>query len=420
MPKKLAWLKEHPILLFLAIMGPGIVTAAADNDAGGIATYSIAGARYGYRLLWLLFLITISLAVVQEMAARMGAVTGKGLAALIREQFSLRMTTFCMVTLLVANLATTVAEFAGIAASVHIIFGVPKHVAVPIAAAVVWLLVVRGSYRSIEKVFLGFTLVYVTYVISGFLVHPPWLEIARATVVPSFKWDAGFLILAIAVVGTTITPWMQFFIQANVVDKGIDIKEYPYTRADVFLGAFFTDFIAFFIVVACAATLYVNNIQIKDAADAALALQPLAGRYAGLLFAIGLLNASVLAACILPLSTSYAVCEAFGWESGLDKRWSEAPLFNGIYAFSILFGAAFILLVPASSLLNVMLLSQEVNGILLPIILIYMLIIVNDRYVMGEHVNGPVFNVIAWGTALLVIAATAVLLVVSVVPSLGG
>jgi NRAMP (natural resistance-associated macrophage protein)-like metal ion transporter len=407
-------LRKSRLLIFFAIMGPGIITAFADNDAGGITTYSVAGARYGYQLLWMLFLVTFSLAVTQEMAARMGAVTGKGLAALIREQFGLRPTAFCMLALLVANLATTASNFAGMAASLEI-FGLSKYLAVPLMALVVWLLVARGSYKGVEKVFLFLCLAYFSYVITGFMVDVDWPQVARSTFVPSMRFDFDFVLLSIALIGTTVTPWMQFYIQSSVVEKGVGLEKYGYQRMDVLVGSLFTDFIAFFIIVVTAATLFVSGIEINSARDAALALRPLAGRYAELLFVLGLFNASTLAACILSLSTSYAICEAFGWEAGVDKSFDDAPLFISIYTFSILLGAL-IVLIPKISLISVMLISQDVNGILLPIILIFMLLIVNDTSVMGKYTNKPWFNVVAWATAIFVIALTIALIVLSLIP----
>jgi len=409
---------RQKVLLFLAVMGPGLITANADNDAGGIATYAVAGAQEGYGLLWLLFLITFNLAVVQEMASRMGAVTGKGLADLIRERFGVKVTFISMVLLIVANLTCTIAEFAGVAASMEL-FGISRLISVPLAAVFVWFLVVKGNYKKVERVFLVFCLLYFTYVISGVLAHPPWGEVTAKMMVPSFRLDAGYINLAIALIGTTITPWMQFFLQSSVVDKGVSVDEYGYTKSEVFFGAFFTDFIAFFIIVATAATLYSKGIKINGAADAALALRPLAGDYAYALFALGLLNASLMAASILPLSTSYAVSEAFGWESGMDKDWDEAPQFLGLYTGFIVIGAGLIL-IPGIPLFTIMLFSQTVNGILLPIILILMLILVNDREIMGEHVNGPIFNIVAWGTAVVLIVMTALLVITTVFPRLFG
>lgn len=407
-------LRKNRLLIFLAIMGPGLITAFADNDAGGITTYSLAGARYGYQLLWMLFLVTFSLVVTQEMAARMGAVTGKGLAALIREQFGLKLTIFCMLALLVANLATTASNFAGMAASLEI-FGLTKYLTIPLVALVVWLLVVRGSYRGVEKVFLFLCLAYFSYVITGFMVDVNWAQVARSTFVPSMTFDFDFILLSIALIGTTVTPWMQFYIQASVVEKGVSLDKYGYQRMDVLVGSFFTDLIAFFIIICTAATLFVSGIEINSAKDAALALRPLAGRYAELLFVLGFFNASLLAAFILPLSTSYAVCEAFGWESGVDKSFADAPLFISIYTFSILAGAL-IVLIPRISLISIMLISQDVNGILLPVILIFMLLIINDKSVMGSYTNKPWFNVVAWATAVVVIALTLALLIFSLFP----
>lgn len=395
-------------LLLAATLGPGIIAATAGDDAGGIATYATAGANYGYDLLWALVLITFILALVQEMCARMGAVTGRGLSALIRERFGVRWAAFAMLVLLVANVATSIAEFAGIAAASEVL-GVSKYVAVPLAALGVWLLVVKGSFRIVEKVFLALALTLFSYVISGFMVGPPWEVIAHRTLVPTLHLNSAFLLVLVATIGTTITPWMQFFLQSSVVDKGITVKNYGYAKFDVFVGAFVTDFVAFFIIVATAATLHARSIHIESAAEAAIALAPVAGPYAEVLFAAGLLGASLLAACVLPLSTAYAVCEAFGWETGISKGWDEAPSFMGIYTALIVIGAAVVLL-PNLPLFLVLLLSQDINGILLPVILIFILLLVNDRRIMGRHVNGPFYNVIAWGTAIVLIALTLVLL----------
>ncbi|HHY45971.1 MAG TPA: Nramp family divalent metal transporter [Firmicutes bacterium] len=402
--------------LFWAIMGPGLLTATADNDAGGIATYAIVGAREGYSMLWMLFLITFSLAVVQEICARMGAVTGKGLSDLIREEFGVRWTFFAMMVLVIANIATCAAEFAGIAASMEI-FGVTKFISVPVMACLVWLVVVRGSYKKVERLLLLFALTFLSYVAAGFLSRPDWTEVAKGIFIPSFKATPGYILLFIATVGTTITPWMQFFIQSTVVDKGIGVSQYAYERLDVFFGAFWTDFISFFIIVSTAATLYKAGITIETASDAAKALAPLAGRYCSYLFAVGLFGASTLAAAVLPLSTSYAVSEAFGWESGLDNTFREAPVFFSIFTTLIVLGAAIVLLTGVSPM-KVMLLSQDVNGILLPVILIFMLKLSNNRRVMGEYVNSRTFNIVAWSTAAVVILLTAILLVLTVFPGI--
>jgi Mn2+/Fe2+ NRAMP family transporter len=403
------------LLIFLALMGPGLITANADNDAGGIATYAIAGAQEGYGLLWLLLLITFNLAVVQEMVARMGVVTGKGLADLIRERFGVRLTFFCMVLLIIANLTCTIAEFAGVAASMEL-FGVSKLISVPLGAAFVWFLVVKGNYKKVERVFLFFCLIYFTYVVSGFIASPPWGQVMKSMVTPSFKMTPTYINLAIALIGTTITPWMQFFLQSAVADKGVKVEDYGYTKAEVFFGAFFTDFIAFFIIVATASQLYTHGISISSANDAALALKPLAGNFAYMLFALGLLNASLMAASILPLSTAYAVSEAFGWESGMDRNFDDAPQFFGLYTGFIVIGAGVIML-PGIPLIQIMLISQTVNGMLLPVILIFMLILVNDKEIMGEHTNGPVFNAVAWGTAIALIIMTVLLIITTIFPA---
>src|SRR5215211_733189 len=378
------------LTIFLAVVGPGIITANADNDAGGITTYSIVGAHYGYSLLWALVLVTVSLAVTQEIGARTGAVTGKGLAALIRENYGVRITFAAMLALLVANQATTISEFAGIAASLGL-FGIPRWLGVPLVAVAVWYVVIRGNYKNVERVFLLLSLFFLAYVVSGIIVGPPWGEVLRQTITPTFSLDAGYLLTFVAMVGTTITPWGQFFVQAYVVDKGVTAAEYRYTRIDVLIGAFVTDFIALFISVATAATLFVNGIRVDAAADAALALQPLAGPLARSLFAFGLLNASFLAACIVPLATAYAVAEAFGWEAGVNTSFRDAPLFNGIYTFTVVVGAA-IVLIPELPLITVMLVAQTVNGILLPVVLVSAARLAANRAIMGRHANGPVLN----------------------------
>lgn len=404
------------LIPFLAVVGPGIITANVDNDVGGIATYSIAGAHYGYKLLWLLFIITFALAVVQEMVARMGVVTKKGLAALIRENFGFKITFYAMLVLIIANLANTMAEFAGVAAGAEI-FGISKFISVPIVAFAVWILVVLGSYKYVEKVLMFFCLIYITYIISGFMVHPPWGEIVKATFTPSIDLSPDFLILAIATIGTTIAPWMQFFQQSIVAEKNIKIANYKYARLDTYIGAFLTDFVAFFIIVACAGTLFKAGIRIETAADAANALQPLAGKYAAGLFAIGLINAGVMAAMVLPVSTAYAVSEGFGWESAIGRRFKQAPRFFILYTLFIVIGAGTILF-SKISLIKVMLFSQTANGILLPVILILMLLLCNNKKIMGKHINGPVFNVIAWTTVAVTIILTLMLLAATVLPNL--
>lgn len=402
--------------IFLAVMGPGIVTAFADNDAGGVATYAAAGAKYGYTLLFTMFVSTICLAIAQEISARTGAVTGKGLADLIREQFGVKWTLFAMVVLLIANIGTTASEFSGIATSFEI-FGLSKYFSVPLMAGVVWWLVLKGSYDRIEKIFLALCVTFISYVLSGIIVNPPWQEVMLASVTPSFSRDAEFLLMAIGVIGTTITPWGQFYVQASIVDKGITTKDYAYTRWDVFIGSFFTGFVAFFIIVATAATLYVNNISIETAKDAALALEPLAGKYASMFFAFGLLGASMLAAFILPLSTAYAICEAFGFEHGISKSYEEAPVFFGLYTALIVIGAALVLW-PGLSLYNVMLTSQVVNGVLLPPILIFMVLIASDKNIMGDYSNSRTYNIISWMFTIVLIILTVLLLAATAMPEL--
>lgn len=402
--------------LFLSVMGPGIITAFADNDAGGIATYSAAGARYGYSLLFVLFVSVLVLTVVQEISARTGAVTGRGLSDLIRERYGVKWTLFAMAVLMVANIGTTVSEFSGIATSFEI-FGVSRYFSVPLAALVVWRLVLKADYSRIEKVFFALCLTFFSYVVSGYIVDPPWREVMTAAATPTLSRDAGYLLMVIGIIGTTITPWGQFYVQATIVDKGITAKNYAYTRWDVLVGAFFTGVVAFFIVVATAATLHVNNIPIETAADAAIALEPLAGKYAKFLFAFGLFGASMLAAFILPLSTAYAICEAFGFERGVSKSYKEAPVFFGLYA-AIIVVSAVLVLWPGLSLYHVMLTTQVVNGILLVPVLIFMVLIASNEKVMGRYRNSPFYNAVAWAFALLVGALTVLLLAASLAPGL--
>ena len=400
------------LALLLAVIGPGIITANVDNDAGGIYTYSIAGARFGYSLLWTMIPITIALVVVQEMSARMGAVTGKGLSDLIRERFGLRATFWLMIALVVTNFGNIVAEFAGVASSLEL-FHVSRYIVVPIAAVLVWVLVVRGTYESVEKIFLTASAFYVCYIVAGVLAHPDWRAAALSTVrrPEDFALTShDYLYMIIGLVGTTIAPWMQFYLQASIVEKGVTVKQYRASRWDVTLGCVFAAVVAWFIVVACAATLYVHHHQtIVDAADAAQALRPLAGDWAYLLFAAGLFNASLFAASILPISTAYAVCEGMGLESGLDKRFDEAPAFYWLYTILTGAGAA-VLLFPHFPLIRVMVLSQVVNGAVLPVVLIFMLKLVTDDELMGEHANSRGYNIVAWGTCAVMIVLTLALL----------
>ncbi len=401
------------ILLFLAVLGPGFITANVDNDSGGIFTYSQAGAQYGYTLLWIMLPVTLALVVVQEMCGRMGVVTGKGLSDLIREEFGLRLTFVLMVLLVIVNYTNVVTEFIGIAGSLHL-FHVSKFISVPICAALVWALVLRGDYKSTEKIFLVASLVYIAYIFAGVLSQPNWHEALMATVTmpPRSVWrDKTYIYMAIGVVGTTIAPWMQFYLQSSVVEKGIAVKDYPASRLDVIVGCFFTDLIAWFIVVACAATLFVHGMgAIQGAADAAEAMRPLAGDYAFLLFAFGLFNASLFAASILPLSTAYTVCEGLGLESGVDKSFREAPFFYWLYTALIIGGGATVLLLPNSQLVNVAILSQVLNGVLLPVIIILMLLLINRSDLMGTYKNSRFWNVVAWVTSILVIGMTLAML----------
>ncbi|MGQ9524632.1 MAG: Nramp family divalent metal transporter [Armatimonadota bacterium] len=385
------------------VLGPGIITSFADNDAGGIATYSQAGAAYQYELLWMLGLVTIALGVVQEMCARMGAVTQKGLGELIREEYGVRWALFALITMFVANLGTTCAEFAGIAMAFQVL-GVSMYLAVPIAAFLIWFVVTRGSFRTVERIFLALCLLFFTYVGSGVMAKPDWTEVARGLFVPSFRLERHYIVLFIAVIGTTITPWMQFFLQSTVVDKGIHIREYRYTRLDVIVGAFFTDFVAFFIVVAAGATLFVHGRhEIRDAYDAAVALQPFAGANATLLFAIGLLAASMLSGAVLPLTTAYSFCETFGWEFGVSRSWKEAPVFFGIFTLSIVLGVG-IVLTSGMNPIHLAILTQVLNGLLLPVVLIFMVKLINNPRIMGKYVNTRTGNVICWVTTASIIA----------------
>jgi len=405
-------LSRRRIFTFLAVIGPGVITGLADDDAGGITTYSVAGAKYHYDLLWLLVLITFVLAMTQEMCARMGVVTQKGLGELIRENFGVKWSMFALGTLLLANLATTVAEFAGLAASLGI-FGVSRYITIPVAAVVIWFLVVKGSFRAVERVFLAISAIYLTYIVSGVLAKPNWNEVLHATFIPHFRDNPAFIFLVIATIGTTITPWMQFFLQSVVVDKDIRIENYVYEKWDVYIGSFLSDLVAFFIIVACGATLYTRGIQIKTASDAALALRPLAGGYAEALFATGLFSASLLSAAVLPLSTAYTYCETFGCEIGISRRFSEAPIFYGIYTFCIVFGAGIVLL-PSLGLIDIMVQSQVVCGILLPITLIFMLKLINRPDIMGHYTNSGIYNTIIWAMAIILILMTLAWLIGSV------
>jgi len=398
------------LLLFFAVVGPGFITANVDNDAGGILTYSQAGAHFGYMLLWTMIPITIALIVVQEMCARMGAVTGKGLSDLIREEFGLRITFLMMLGILITNFGNVITEFVGIAGSIGL-FGVPKYISVPICAFIVWLIAVKGQYKSVEKVFLVASFFYITYIFAGVLAKPAWIEAIKATVKPpemsAFR-QSSYLYMVIGVVGTTIAPWMQFYLQSSIVEKGVTRRQYSTSKLDVIVGCIFTDVVAWFIIVACAATLYAHKLyDIRDAADAAQALRPLAGDWASLLFSLGLFNASLFAASILPLSTAYTVCEGLGLESGVERKFSEAPAFYWLYTALIVAGAS-VVLIPGLPLIKIAVFSQVVNGAVLPFVLIFMLLLINKKELMGEYVNKLTFNIIAWATTVIMIGLTVV------------
>jgi Mn2+/Fe2+ NRAMP family transporter len=401
-------------MLFLTVVGPGIITANVDNDAGGIATYSLVGARTGYGLLWALIPVTIALIVVQEMCARMGAVTGKGLADLIRENFGVKLTFYLMAALLIANVGNAMAEFSGVAAAGQI-FGIPKLLSVPVAAVFVAWLVIKGSYRTVERVFLGACVFYVSYLLSGLLAKPDWGEVGHAVVAPTLSLRPAYLVMLIGIVGTTIAPWMQFYLQSAIVDKGVGAEEYHLSRLDVITGCIVAVIVAFFIVVTCGATLHKYGIRVDTVSEAALALKPLAGKYCTYLFAFGLFNASVFAASILPLTTAYSICEGLGWERGVNNTFREAPQFYSLYLGTIAL-SALIVLTPGAPLLTIMYLSQVANGILLPFVLIFMLVLINRSDLMGSYRNSRTFNIIAWVTTAVMIALTLALVVVSFLP----
>ena len=410
-----AW--RFRLAAIVAVLGPGFITANVDNDPGGILIYSQAGAQWGHALLWTLVPTTVALIVVQEMAARMGVVTGKGLSDLIREEFGLRATFVTLLLLGLADMGNIAAEFAGIASGLGI-FGVSKYICVPAGALLVWAVIVRGSYKAVEKVLVLFSFVYFSYIVSAFFAHPNWRDAVKQTVLPQFPHSSAYLILVIGLVGTTITPWMQFYLQASIVEKGIRIKDYALTRLDVIIGCIMTDVVAFFIVVACAATLFVHGVHdISDAAQAATALVPLAGRFAGALFAVGLVNAALLSAAILPLATAYNICEGMGFESGVEKSFGEAREFYWLYTALIAVGAGLVLM-PHVPLIKLMLYSQVFNGVLLPFVLFYMLKLVNRHDIMGTHTNGKLGNMIAIATAVIMVILSAAFIVTQLIPGI--
>ena len=395
------------ILGFLAIVGPGIIAAAAGNDAGGITTYSVAGAHYGYSLLWVMIVITVVLIIVQEMCARMGVVSGKGLADLIREVYGARIAFYILSGLFLANIATVMAEFAGVAGAFEI-FDIPRFVSVPLSAVAIWLVITKTNYRVAEKIFLVGAFLFISYIISGILAHPQWTSVLHGSLVPTLSFDHDYIFLVIGLIGTTVAPWMQFYLQASAVEKRIKVEQYSYTKWDVIIGSIMSDTVSAFIIIAAAATLFVNGVKIDTAADAALALGPLAGNAAEYLFAIGLLNASLLGAMIVPLATAYYVCEGLGFESGLDKTFKEAPVYYGIFTFLILSGAI-PLLFPSVPLVKIMLVAQVINGVLLAPVLIFIIKLVNKKWLMGKYVNKPWYNVVAWISVIILIILSALL-----------
>lgn len=408
--------RRRRLLGYLAILGPGMIAASAGNDAGGIATFAAVGAEQGYRLLWILIPITISLGLVQEMCARMGAVTGKGLADLIRERFGVRWTAFVMLALLIANGGVTVSEFVGIAAATEL-FGIPRFISVPLSAAAIWWLVVKSSYQRVERVFLLMSLVFLGYIVSAFLAKPDWSAVAVGLVKPSFSLDYAYLFTFVAIVGTTISPYMQVYVQSSVVEKGVTPENYGKTKWDVWVGTILAILVVFFIVVSTAATLHKHGLHIGSAADAARALEPFAGPYAEKLFAIGLFGASMLAAGVLPLATAYSISEALGFEKGVSRSFREAPIFIGVFTFLIAVGAA-IAVIPGLPLIRVLLVTQVINGLLLPIILFAILKLVNDRELMGAHVNSLLYNIGAWLTAIIVTLLSLLFILVTLFPNI--
>lgn len=395
--------------LFFILMGPGIITSNVDNDAGGITTYSLAGAQFGFKLIWTLIPITIALIVIQEMSARMGVVTGKGLSDLIREKFGAKITLYLMIGMFLTNMGNVISEFAGVAAGMEV-FGVNKFISVPVSAFLVWWIVAKGTYKSVEKAFLIACLFYISYIITGIIVKPDWGHVFKQFLAPQLSLNPSEMTMVIGLVGTTIAPWMQYYLQASIVEKGIKLEEYKFARFDVVMGSIITNVVAFFIILVCAETLFKHGVRIETAKDAALSLYPLAGKYCSYLFAFGMVNASLFAASILPLATTYLICEGLGWETGIDKKFTEAPQFYGLYSLLIFLGAG-IILYPNIPLIPIMYFSQVTNGVVLPVVLIFMLLLINDKKLMMGYTNGPIFNVIAWVTAVVMIVFTLVLLV---------
>jgi Mn2+/Fe2+ NRAMP family transporter len=394
-------------------MGPGIITANIDNDASGITTYSVAGARFGYSLLWTLIPTTIALVVIQEMIGRMGVITGKGLSDLIRENYGVKTTFFMMVGLLIANFGNTVADFAGWAASMEIL-GFTKYIMVPLGAITIWILVTKGSYRIVEIILLYACIIFIGYIISGVMAKPDWNTVVKQTFLPKLQWNSEYVMMSIAIIGTTITPWMQFYLQSSIAEKGITKEHYKASRLDVVIGCSMTNIISFFIIVTCGTLLFPYGIRINEASEAALALRPLAGDYASLIFAISLANASLLGAIIVPLATAYYICEAMGWEAGVNKTFKEAPQFMWIYTLTIVL-ASLLVLIPGAPLVFLMVLSAVINGLLLPFVIVFAILLINNKKLMGEFTNSKIYNYISWGTVIAVICLTVSWVVTSLV-----
>ncbi|MBP9718645.1 Nramp family divalent metal transporter [Candidatus Gracilibacteria bacterium] len=404
------------LLMILAFIGPGIIAAAVGNDAGGITTYSVAGAHFGYGIVWVMIPATIVLIIVQEMCSRMGVVTGKGLSDLIRESYGVRVTFYILIALSVANIATAISEFSGVASSLEI-FNIPRYVSVPISAGLVWLVITRGNYQTAERVFLAAALIYITYIISGFLAVPDWMQVAKEVATPHIEWNKDYITIVVGIIGTTIAPWMQFYLQSSVVEKGLKIQQYKYTRFDVIIGSILSSTIAVFIMIAAAATLYLHGVRIESASDAAQALAPFAGNFAETLFAIGLLNASLLGAMIVPLATAYYICEGLGFEAGIGKSFKEAPIFGGIFAAIIVLSAVPAMF-PGTPLVKIMLVAQVISGVLLAPVLIFILFLVNKKWLMGEHVNKLWYNIVAWFTVSVLIVLSGFLILTTLKPDL--
>ena len=411
---KFSWKR---ILLFLSVIGPGLITSSVDNDAGGIATYSVAGAHFGYSMLWSLIPITLVLVIVQEMSARMGVVTGKGLSDLIRENFGIKLTLFIMLGLIIANFATTLSEFAGIAAAGEI-FGISKYILVPICAVTVWFLILKSNYKLLERFFLLLILFYITYVVAGIMSKPDWGVVAKETISPTIKLSSAYVIVLVAMIGTTITPWMQFYLQSSIVEKGVKVKNYVYSKIEVIIGSLSTNIVSFFIIVACGTILFPLGVKIANAGDAAMALQPVAGHLASGIFATGFFGAALFGAFILPLATAFFICEAFGWESGVNKTFKQASQFYIIIASLILL-SALIILIPNIPLVWMMILTQVVNGIILPFTLIAMLFIINNEKIMGsKYVNSTFYNIVVWITVIIIILLTILMILTTLFPDL--